>query len=133
MAEQTWKPLLKAKFKARREAARKKKVSFAGKSDEEGGDIASSGDSSSKSRISSVVAFDFDEFFHSPQMIAHGNAFQINKKAFRNRLSVKGKGLSVKRLLSVKGRHSSRHLRSRAQSNRASTGTGSIFRSRRHS
>lgn len=91
LAEQTWKPFLKAKFKARREAAYKKKKAnnVAVQSDEQGGPNISI---SIYNNRNSTVTFDFDEYFHSPQMIAHGKAF--------HRSSVKGS--RAKRLLSIK-------------------------------
>ena len=89
LAEQTWKPFLKAQFKARREAAyKKKKVNVAVQSDDQGGSNISV-----YNNRNSTVTFDFDEYFHSPQMIAHG-------KAFHDRSRVKGS--RVKRLLSIK-------------------------------
>jgi len=72
LAEQTWKPLLAAKFKARRQSALKMKANNDG-DEKDGETTAAEEDPSANGK---VFAFDFDEGFHSPQTAVHGNQYR---------------------------------------------------------
>ena len=70
LAEQTWKPLMAARFDARRQNARKVKVD----DNENVQDLETT--VGEEMNASESLPFDFDEAFHSPQTVVHGNAYR---------------------------------------------------------
>ena len=71
LAEQTWKPLMAARFNARRQNARKMKVD-----DDENVQDLETTVVEEEMNASESLPFDFDEAFHSPQTVVHGNAYR---------------------------------------------------------
>lgn len=79
LAEQTWKPLMAARFNVRRQNARKMKDN-----DDENFQDLETTVVEEEMTASEPLPFDFDEAFHSPQTVVHGNAYRDRVNMMRS-------------------------------------------------